>query len=79
MRRLQLAADLAENITISHYRAHCATVSTVRVLVECGMCGAVQTERPRRGARWVSMECGRCGLRSVAQLTDGPNEEPTSA
>jgi uncharacterized ferredoxin-like protein len=77
MERLQRAVDTAENITISQYRARHATVSTPRVSVECGMCGAVQSERPRPGARWIAMDCRRCGLRSLAHLMDRPDEEPT--
>jgi hypothetical protein len=75
MERLQHAADSAENIMISLYRAR-AAASAACVSVECGMCGAVQLTRPRRGARWVAMECRRCGLRSLAPLPGGLHEEP---
>jgi hypothetical protein len=67
----QLSADSAEDTMISRCRALYATAWTTSVSVECGLCGAVQSERTRRGARWIAMECGRCGLRSVAQLAEG--------
>jgi hypothetical protein len=67
----QFSADSAEDTMISRYRALYATAWTMKVSVECGLCGAVQSERTRRGARWIAMECGRCGLRSVARLADG--------
>jgi hypothetical protein len=72
----QLSADAAEETMISRYRALYATAWTARVSVECGMCGAVQSERTRRGARWIAIVCGRCGLRSVAPLADVTEGEP---
>lgn len=72
----QFVADSWENTSIARYRALNSGGGRSLVAVECGMCGAVQAERPRAGARWIEMECRRCGLRTRSDLTRDPEREP---
>ena len=72
----QFVADSTENTSIARYHALYSGGGGAVVSVECGMCGMVQPERRRPGARWIEMECLRCGLRTRAGLTGGADPEP---
>lgn len=71
----QFVADSTENTSIARYRALHRGWSRTTVPVKCGMCGAVQSERLRQGARWIEMECRRCGLCTRAELNREADSE----
>ena len=72
----QFVADSLENTSVARYRALFSGGNRGLVRVECGTCGAIQTERLRAGARWIEMECRRCGLRTRRDMTGGAEGEP---